>query len=61
MATDFLDFAVAILNQPHSDEVKTLYEEVKSSFSNFLKKKNKPIKIRKTFQTIRWDNTVNIS
>lgn len=28
MATDFLDFAVAILNQPHNDNVKILYEEV---------------------------------
>ena len=26
MATDFLDFAVTILNQPHSEEVKLLEE-----------------------------------
>ena len=28
MQADFLDFSISILNQPHSDNVNALYEEV---------------------------------
>ena len=28
MQADFIDFAINILNQPHSDNVKAIYEEV---------------------------------
>lgn len=36
MTADFLDFALAILNHPHSDDVNAMYQEVINLVSKIL-------------------------